>query len=235
MYENKRILALIPARGGSKGIKDKNIINLCEQPLIAYTIKAALKSSYIDDVIVSTDSQAIADVAVSYGAAVPFMRPKELASDTSKTIDAVLHAITTLQKQGRDYDVLILLQPTEPLRDTSDIDSSINEFFTHHYNSLVSVSPVTDSPILIRSLDSNNKCRHLLNCSSTVRRQDMKTYYVVNGAIYINYIADINSNTSFNDNEYAFVMQPSHSIDIDEYSDLYLAGYYLKKDLSDNN
>lgn len=228
MYNNKRILALIPARGGSKGIKNKNIIDLCGQPLIAYTIKAALASSYIDDVIVSTDSKEIADVAASYGAKIPFLRPAQLAADTSKTIDAVLHAVTAMHNQGSDYDILILLQPTEPLRDTHDIDSAIEAFFTNNYRSLVSVSAVTDAPVLIRQIDENNKCIPLLNTSSTVRRQDMQKYYVVNGCIYINYTADLNKNTSFNDNESAYIMQPSHSVDIDEYSDLYIARYYLE-------
>jgi CMP-N-acetylneuraminic acid synthetase len=228
MYQNKKILALIPARGGSKGIKDKNIIDLCGKPLIAYTIEAALGSNYIDGVVVSTDSQKIADVAVSCGASVPFLRPAELAADTSKTIDGVIHALNTLKEQGRTYDVLILLQPTQPLRDTSDIDNAITEFFAKNYSSLVSVSPVCDAPVLIRSLGDNNRCQHLLDCTSTVRRQDMKKYYVVNGCIYINYVSDINAATSFNDNEYAFVMESSHSVDIDEYADLNMAEYYLK-------
>lgn len=234
MYRNHKILALIPARGGSKGIKNKNIIDLCGKPLISYTIEAAKNSAYIDDVIVSTDSTAIADVAAAYGAEIPFLRPKELASDTSKTIDAVMHAISALEQQNRTYDILILLQPTEPLRDNTDIDSAITAFFQNGCSSLVSVSPVTDSPVLIRTLDADNKVHHLLDCSSTVRRQDMKAYYVVNGCIYINAIASINQETSFNDNEYAFIMESRHSVDIDEYKDLYLAEYYLKNP-SDTN
>lgn len=235
MYQDKRILALIPARGGSKGIKNKNIIDLCGRPLIAYTIKAALESNYVDDVIVSTDSQEIADIAIFYGAKIPFLRPAELASDSSKTIDAVLHAIAALHAQGSDYDILLLLQPTTPLRDSNDIDVSIKTFFNNNYRSLVSVSPVTDSPVLIRMIDSDNHLEHLIDCSSTIRRQDMKPYYVVNGCIYINYIADINNATSFNDNESGFIMSTSHSVDIDNYFDLYAAQYYLNKSVSETS
>ena len=103
MIEKNKIVALIPARGGSKGIKNKNIIDLCGKPLISYTIQAALESKYIDKVIVSTDSQEIADVAIKYGAEVPFLRPGELASDTSKTIDAVMHAVGELEKRKEEY------------------------------------------------------------------------------------------------------------------------------------
>ena len=100
MFGKKKILALIPARGGSKGIKNKNIIDLCGKPLIQYSIDAALQSKYIDDVVVSTDSQAIADVSKKCGAEVPFLRPAELASDTAKSIDAVIHAVNTLKTLG---------------------------------------------------------------------------------------------------------------------------------------
>ncbi len=234
MYKNQKILALIPARGGSKGIKNKNIIDLCGKPLISYTIEAALNSKYIDNVIVSTDSSDIANIAVQYGAEVPFLRPQALATDTSKTIDAVLHAITYLKNKNRDYDVLVLLQPTEPLRDCTDIDNALTIFFKNNYNSLVSVSPVTDSPILIRTINNNNELKHLINCNSTIRRQDMKSYYVINGCIYINYISSLSPDTSFNDNSFGFVMDESHSIDIDEYKDLFIAEYYLKNSPSGN-
>ena len=104
MYKDKKILAIIPARGGSKGIKNKNIVDLCDRPLISYSITAALESRYIDKVVVSTDSEEIAEVARKYDAEVPFLRPKELASDTAKTIDAVMHSIETLEEMGQTYD-----------------------------------------------------------------------------------------------------------------------------------
>lgn len=228
MYENKKILALIPARGGSKGIKNKNITDLCGKPLISYTIEAGKQSSYIDDVVVTTDSQAIATVAKQYGANVPFLRPAELASDTSKSIDAVLHAIRTLSDMGNDFDLLILLQPTSPLRTASDIDHAIETFFKQKAESLVSVSPVSDSPVLIRQIADNGQLSKILSCNSTVRRQDMKPFYVVNGSIYINYVSDITESTSFNDNLYGYIMNADHSVDIDEPNDLLYAELIMK-------
>ncbi len=227
MFENKRILAIIPARGGSKGIPHKNIIDLCGKPLINYTIEAALGSKYIDYVIVSTDDQEIAKVARYCGAEIPFMRPAEFADDTSKTIDAVLYTVSELENIGEKFDILVLLQPTEPLRTAGDIDGAIDRYFECGCHSLVSVSEVDDHPILIRSVEEN-RLKPLLNGSSTCRRQDMPIYYRVNGCIYINAISELNRKTSFNDNTVPYIMERSHSVDIDELSDLALARYYIE-------
>ena len=186
MYNNQRILALIPARGGSKGIKDKNIVPLLGKPLISYSIEAGKASKYIDTIVVSTDSQKIAEVAVLYGADIPFLRPKELALDTSKTIDAVIHAIDLINSKKPVYDVLILLQPTQPLRTSFDIDRAIETYFENDENDLASVSLVTDHPLLIRSISENGNLIPLLQKNSTCRRQDMPPYYRINGCIYIN-------------------------------------------------
>lgn len=226
MYENKRILALIPARGGSKGIPHKNIAPLAGKPLIQYSIDAALQSKYIDYVFVSTDDAEIADIAKKNGSKVPFLRPKELASDTAKTIDAVLHAIETLREAGETFDSLVLLQPTSPLRTAEDIDGAIERFYACGRKAVVSVSEVSDHPILIRTIeqtDDGERLKPLLQVSSTVRRQDMPPYYRVNGSIYINPIEGINRDTSFNDNPIPFVMEKDHSIDIDEPIDLLIA------------
>lgn len=233
MYCGKKILALIPARGGSKGIKNKNIIDLCGQPLISYTIRAAQSSRYIDEIIVSTESKEIAEIAERYGAHVPFLRPIELASDTSTTLEAVMHAIGYLESKNAIFQTLVLLQPTEPLRSSEDIDGAIKKYFLHGERSLVSVSEVDDSPILIRTLGENDLLFPIINMNSTCRRQDMPAYYRVNGCIYINKISEINETTSFNDNEVAYIMQKEHSVDIDELKDLYIAQYYLENAKSD--
>ena len=229
MIEKNKIVALIPARGGSKGIKNKNIIDLCGKPLISYTIQAALESKYIDKVIVSTDSQEIADVAIKYGAEVPFLRPGELASDTSKTIDAVMHAVGELEKRKEQYDILILLQATQPLRTADDIDSAIELFIKNKGQSLVSVSPVEDNPILIRTIDNLGRMNSILPMKSTCRRQDMPLYYRVNGCIYINLISELDLNTSFNDNKIPYIMPKERSEDIDEIKDLLIAQYYISR------
>ncbi|MEG6585046.1 acylneuraminate cytidylyltransferase family protein [Dendrosporobacter sp. 1207_IL3150] len=223
MFDNKKILALIPARGGSKGIKNKNIKELNGKPLIAYTIEAASAVDMIDDVIVTTDSPKIAEVSQQYGATVPFLRPAHLAGDTAKTIDAVLHAIQWLEDNGKKYDILVLLQPTQPLRSSSDIQKAIKVFLQESCKSLVSVSPVNDNPVLIRTLNSDMTVNKLLSQNSTVRRQDMAEYYHVNGAIYINYIKDLTVLTSFNDNESAYIMDKRNSVDIDTHLDWIIA------------
>lgn len=239
MIQGKRVLALIPARGGSKGIKNKNIRTLNGKPLIAYTIEAAGSSRYVDTVLVTTDSEEIAGVAKEYGAYVPFLRPAELASDTAKTIDAVLHAVEWLRQGGdggteqqEQYDILVLLQPTSPLRTTQDIDKALELFARKDETSLASVSPVEDHPVLIRTIDSDGTVRNLLAGSSTVRRQDMPDYYRVNGSIYINRIEELSEDTSFNDNPLAYVMRSDHSIDIDEEKDLILAEWIMKRQMS---
>ncbi len=234
MYAQKKVLALIPARGGSKGIKNKNIINIKGKPLLAYSILAAQGSKYIDDIVVSTDSATIANVARQYRAEAPFMRPAELATDTSKTIDAVIHAIHELGKMGRNYDILCLLQPTQPLRTASDIDGAIEMFAAHGNRGVVSVSPVNDNPILIRKIDNKSgELLPLLPVCGSIRRQDMPAYYRVNGCIYVNAVQDIHSESSFNDNVIPYIMAKSHSVDIDEEEDIALAEYYLhdKRDL----
>lgn len=223
MYENKRVLGLIPARGGSKGIKNKNTIDLCGKPLIAYTIEAAINSKLIDDVVVTTDSGHIADVALKYGAEVPFLRPAELATDTSKTVDAVMHAVKELNKTGREYECLVLLQPTQPLRTSKHIDDALKVFFTHGEKSLVSVCEVDDHPVLIRKIGETGELIPLLECNSTCRRQDMPKYYKVNGCIYINRIDQLSTDTSFNDNAVPYIMDKGCSVDIDEAVDLSIA------------
>ncbi len=219
MYKDNKILAIVPARGGSKGIPNKNIYEVNGKPLIAYTLEQARKSKYIDYVMVSTDSDEIAETAIKYGARVPFMRPAELALDTSKTIDAIVDCINRLKDMNMKYDVLILLQPTSPLRTFEDIDGALETFYDNQRQGLVSVSEVEINPLLIRKLEGN-KAVPILDKSSTVRRQDFDKYYRVNGAIYINNTDEIDDSTSFNDNKIAYKMDPAHSLDIDEPEDI---------------
>lgn len=231
MLEGCRILALIPARGGSKGIKNKNIVDLCGKPLLAYTVEAAIASKYIDDVIVTTDSLTIAEVAIQYGAQVPFLRPEHLAQDTSTTLVGVLHAIEQLKTQKKNYDILVLLQPTSPLRDVIDIDSAVETFFSNGRRALVSISEANDHPLLMRTITGNGRMEALLSGVSTCRRQDMSKVYRVNGSIYINNVKELNENTSFNDNPVPYLMTREHSVDIDELSDLVMAQYFLKQNI----
>lgn len=217
MYQNKKILAIIPARAGSKGIPNKNIIDIKGKPLIAYTILAAKRSKYIDKILVSTDSKKIADISIEYGAEVPFLRPKSLASDNAKTIHAVLYTLRKISVT-QTYDAVVILQPTSPLRDERDIDNSL-ELFYKKSQDVVSINKIDINPYLVRKL-KNNKLNNLINSNSTIRRQDLPLFYKVNGAIYINKIARLNAQTSLNDNPIGYLMDDSNSLDIDTFNDL---------------
>ena len=125
MYKDKRVLAVIPARGGSKGLPGKNIKPLNGKPLIAYSIEAALNSNLIDEIFISTDSKEIAEKCEEYGVSVPELRPDELAQDSSSTVDVLLYTLEKLKKEGKEFDYLLLLEPTSPLRKIDDIDNII--------------------------------------------------------------------------------------------------------------
>lgn len=226
MYQDKRILAIIPARGGSKGIPHKNIINLCGKPLIAYTIESAKQSTYIDTVIVSTDDVDIQRISEDYGASVPFLRDAKIASDEATTISVVVDAVERLKEKEQIFDAVVLLQPTSPLRTTEEIDVAIDIFFQNEMNGVVSVNVAEVSPFLLRTI-KGSQLQRIISENSTIRRQDMPTYYEVNGAIYINAISDIKESLSFNDNPIPYIMSCERSVDIDTWDDLEKAKYYL--------
>ena len=136
---DNRILGFIPARGGSKGIPNKNVADVCGKPLIAWSIESALASDRLTDVLVSTDDQTIAEVAKQGGANVPFLRPEDLSGDTASTESAMLHALEFESSQGRDYAAIVLLQPTSPLRLNGTIDRAIAACLDYGYDSLVGV------------------------------------------------------------------------------------------------
>ena len=236
MYQNHSILAYIPARGGSKGIPGKNIIDLCGKPLIAYSIEVALSCPYIDYVHVSTDSPEIAQIARNYGAMVEFLRPSECATDTSKTIDAMCYDIQRLSKLGHSFDSVALLQPTQPIRTSDMLGQAIESLYQSTSDSLVSVCSVTEHPILMRTISEDGHLQPLLNLNSTVRRQDFPSVYKVNGSIYINRInKNFNDKTSLNDNILPFIMDTQYSVDIDTYEDLEKASNLINSLKTNNN
>lgn len=229
MYQNKRILAVIPARGGSKGIPKKNILEVEGIPLVAYTLQESQKSKYLDRTIISTDDLEIKEVAEQYGGEVPFLRPVELAQDTSKTIDCIVHAVDSLKKLGEEYDYVVILQCTNPLRKAWHIDEAIETLLQSEEASLVSVSEVEEHPILMRTLNQDGTLQNLLNISSTVRRQDFPSFYKVNGAIYIQKLDNnFNLESNLNDGKLAYVMEKKYAIDIDTLLDIYTVEFYLK-------
>lgn len=236
MIDGLRVVAIIPARGGSKGIKDKNIINLCGKPLISYTIEAAKTSMYIDYVLVSTDSEKIAECARNYGAKVPFLRPAELAQDDSASIDVVIHALDYLEnKMGMNFYYCVLLQPTSPLRRTEDIDEAVEKINAYNANSLVSVCEATESPYLMKEI-KDSKMIDILEKPQSLRRQDLPKVYILNGALYINSISRLRKERQFIDGStIPFIMDKNNSVDIDDFLDLKLAELILKERCSNED
>jgi len=223
MYQGLKFIGIIPARGGSKGIPRKNIVHVAGKPLIQYTIDAALNADFLDEVVVSTDCPEIAEISLACGASVPFLRPPHISSDEAKTIDVILHALQHLKESGRSYDAVVLLQPTQPLRKSCHIDEAIKLFVSGQCKSVVSVCPVSEHPIFMRTVGSSGELVSLLGGISTVRRQDFSPVYKVNGVLYINRIDDdLNKNTCLNSNKKPYFMGVRDSIDIDTPEDLEL-------------
>lgn len=228
MYNNKTFMVIIPARGGSKGIPRKNIVNLLGKPLIAYAIEAAQKSKYVDKIIVSTDDVEIRDVSLKYGAEVPYLRPKNISEDASKSIDVVLHAINYFKDSI--YDYVVLLQTTSPLRTQFDIDMAIEKIINEDAKSLVSVCEVSENPVLMRVI-SENKLQPIIKFNGdNLRRQELPTVYKFNGAIYVNSTEMLLNEKQFvNEDTIPFIMEKEKSIDIDNDFDLKLAEIILKQ------
>lgn len=182
--------------------------------------------------MVTTDSGEIATVARAYGAEVPFLRPSQFASDKSRTIDAVVHAVGAMRALGRPHDVVVLLQPTSPLRRAEEIDGAVETFFSHGQLGLASVSEVTETPVLTRRLDRSGVLHPILPVPSTVRRQDMPRFWHVDGAIYVNRADDLAPETSLNDNPIGFAMPRERSSDIDSIED-FLRAEKIMRELGD--
>mgnify|MGYP006410826221 FL=1 len=231
MIDNKRILAIIPARGGSKRLPRKNILNLAGKPLIAWSIESALASKYIDRVIVSSDDDEIAAISEKYGADVPFMRPADLATDESTSIDVVLYTIEALRGIDEQYDYVILLQPTSPLRQAKHIDDSISQMINKGSDAIISVCESEHHPLWNNTLDSDMSMDNFLEASIRNKRsQDLEKQYRINGSIYISSIEKLKKENSFflRKNCSAYIMNQDVSIDIDKKIDLDLASLILK-------
>lgn len=221
-----KTLALIPARAGSKRVPGKNLRPLLGKPLIQWTLEAALEAEGINDVVVSTDSEAIASIAQACGALVPFMRPDALASDTATTQDVIEHALDELAKQGSRYERIVLLQPTSPLRTSKHIDEALTLFEQKNANSVISVSPAEHPPQWINRLGPNGEMDAFLDAVKGHRRsQAFGSYYQLNGAIYIAWETLLLKHHSFfmPKGTYAYVLSQEEGVDIDTEVDWYVA------------
>lgn len=217
-------IAIIPARSGSKGVKDKNIRNLCGKPLIAYSIEAAVKSGEFDEVMVSTDSEKYAEIAKQYGAKVPFLRSAETASDTASSWDMVEEVLRGYKSMGIDFDTFCLLQPTSPLRTAEDIKNAYDLYREKAEFAVVSVCEAEHSPLWCGHLPASREFVGFVNQENMKRRQDGGKFYRLNGAIYIVNIELFKINSFlYKAGSFAYVMDSERSVDIDTVLDFRLA------------
>jgi CMP-N,N'-diacetyllegionaminic acid synthase len=218
---NKTFLAIIPARGGSKRLPRKNLLDLCGKPLIAYSIEAGLKSKYIFKVVVSSDNEEILQISQEFGADI-IKRPDELASDTSSTFDALEHTINSLEK----YNYIVLLQPTSPLRNEKHIDEAIEFLEEKDAHCVISVCETEHSPLWCNTLDEDlNMSNFLPKGILNKRSQDLPKYYRINGAVYICKTEEFLKNKGFflENKVFAYIMHKKDSVDIDDDIDFLVA------------
>lgn len=221
----KKNLAIIPARSGSKGLKDKNIKLLNGKPLLAYSIEAAMNSNIFDEIHVSTDSREYADIAIKYGAHVPFLRSLESSTDKASSWDVIREVILCYKQEGKSYDMVTLLQPTTPLRTGQDIIEAYNVYIGNEANAVVSVSEVDHSPLWCNTLPKDYSMVNFLDKKvSNLPRQQLDIYYRINGAIYMVNTEYFNRCESIYDSKcFAYIMKKEHSIDIDDEFDFNVA------------
>jgi CMP-N,N'-diacetyllegionaminic acid synthase len=230
MIQQHTVLAIIPARGGSKGLPGKNIKPVGGKPLIAWTIEAARQSKYIDRVILSSDDANIIDTAKQYGCEVPFVRPPELAEDDSSAIDTVFHALRLLPH----HDITVLLQPTCPLRDAQDIDNALAAMMSKKAKSCVSVTTPDKSPYWMYTANRYGRLKPLLDSElSAKQRQDLPEVLVLNGAVYAIYTDFLlNSRNFVPDGTVSYIMSKEHSVDVDYQMDLDFVEFLLQKNIT---
>ena len=217
-------IAIITARSGSKGLKDKNIRLLAGKPLLVYSIEAAIKSGKFDTVMVSTDSEEYADIARAYGAEVPFLRSENTSSDFASSWDVVSEVLNRYHDIGKDYDTFMLLQPTSPLRTSDDICNAYDLYHKKNANSIVSVCKADHSPLQYGTLPEDLSLTEFVNgLAKGKRRQDLKDYYRINGAVYLaNVVFFMEKRDIYSDKCYAYVMDRKQSVDIDDLFDFEL-------------
>jgi CMP-N,N'-diacetyllegionaminic acid synthase len=233
MLNKKRILSIILARENSKGLPGKNIKNLNGKPLLAWPILASIESKYVDTTILSTDSKDYAEIGKSYGASIPFIRPRNLADDISPSSDALIHAIDFLRTMNDIYDYVVLLEPTSPLTQSSDIDQALEKLLNNkdESKSLVSMSEIVSKhPSYCFIVDDNMLIKPFLNNTKLQRRQDIKKLFHCDGSLYIseiNYF--LKSHTFYHEKTIAHIMPSWKSFEIDTDLDFFMIEQIMKK------
>ncbi|WP_210447225.1 cytidylyltransferase domain-containing protein [Vibrio crassostreae] len=229
MIDTKKVLAIIPARGGSKRLPRKNVLPLAGKPLIGWSIDAAKNSKYIDQIFVSTDDKEIADVSSLFGIDVPELRPDHLASDTATTESVLTY---TLEKFGSDVDIIVLLQPTSPLRTAQHIDEALDLFIKKQAFSVVSVTPCEHPPLWANTLPEDGTMGDFIRPEALKRSQDCGAFFRFNGAIYIFDVRKLMEygEIRYTEESFAYVMENRVSFDIDQQLDFELAEFFINKE-----
>jgi CMP-N-acetylneuraminic acid synthetase len=235
MMNKEKILAIITARGGSKGIPQKNTRELLVKPLIAYSIQAALQSRTLNKIIVSTDNETIAHISKKYGAEVPFLRPKHLATDTATSLSVLQHAVSYLaEKEGYLADIIVCLQPTSPLRSAGDIDQAVTLCMNTGADSVVSLCKVEHHPYWMKKVVEGRVYPLMeVDDEEYPRRQDLPPVYQLNGAIYVTRKKILmEEERVLGEHTLAHIMSQERSIDIDTPIDLKLAELIMKGEVT---
>ena len=240
MINQKKVLAIIPARGGSKGLPGKNIRPLNGMPLVAWPIQAALNSCYIDRVVVSTDDPAIKKHALEFDAEVPFLRPAEFALDTSPSSQAIVHAIKFCTKTDGEYDYIVLLEPTSPLTESSDIDRALELLIASEGRAIVGVSKVESShPVYCAKVGENDflKPYNRENFAKPIRRQDVDELYFFEGSLYISEVKKyLETETFYHEHTLPYIVPAWKSLEVDTLLDFLKIETIMKnKKLLENN
>lgn len=232
MINQKRILAIIPARGGSKGLPGKNSRPLQGMPLVAWPIKAALNSRYVDRVIVTTDDTQIATIAKEYGADVPFMRPAHLAQDSSPSSDAIIHALDFCTSEEGEYDYIVVLEPTSPLTESTDIDAALEQLMASRATAIVGASKVGSThPVYCATIGADQflKPYHRDNFAKPVRRQDLDDLYFFEGSLYISEVKQYRDMMTFyHESTLPYIVPAWKSLEIDTLLDFLMVEAVVK-------
>lgn len=239
MYQNKTFLAIIPARSGSKGLPNKNIKNLCGKPLMAWSIEAGLQSRYIDEVVVSTDSEEYAKIAREYGAQIPFLRPMELSLDTSTTFDSIKHTIDFYKSQlNKTFDYIVLLEPTSPLREVKDIDQAIEMLFLNqNVEAIVGICKTeSQNPAFLINLTHTNIIEGYTNKNfKPIRRQEIEDVYFFEGTIYISKTETLLQKQNFYHHKtMGYIVPKWKSLEVDDEDDFFMIETMMKKHILKN-
>lgn len=225
------MIAIIPARGGSKGLPGKNIKEFCGKPLIAYSIEAAQKANLVSRIFVSTDDEGIAEIAKEYGAEIPFLRPAELATDTAFAIDNYIYTIGKLNSdQNLNINEFLVLQPTSPLRTSQDIDNAIEIYIKNNADSVISVTEMSHSPLWAKRINNNGTIEEYFpNFNGFKNRQELEKAFIPNGVIFI--LKEIllkKIHTYYSDKTYPYIMPAERSVDIDNIFEFEFAEYLMR-------